>query len=88
MNYRVQRHMLRDRRVLSTSKTTSVPEGVAEEGVAAPTTRRSEFLLCMDYVWTLCDCGLRRSWFETIMVLIVDVVCELWTWFVNCGCDL
>ena len=55
--------MLRDRRVLSTSKTSSsmVLEGVAtflvaEEGVAkTPTARRSEFdyRLCMDYVYTL-----------------------------------
>jgi hypothetical protein len=50
MNCRVQCHVLRDRRVLSTSKTTSsmVPEGaatflVAEEGVAkTPIARRSE----------------------------------------------
>jgi hypothetical protein len=50
MNCRVQRHMLRDRRVLSTYKTSSsmVLEGVAtflvaEEGVAKThTARRSE----------------------------------------------
>jgi hypothetical protein len=63
MNCRVQCQMLRDRRVLPTSKTSSsmVLEGVAtflvaEEGVAKTlTTHMSEFdyRLCMDYVYTL-----------------------------------
>jgi hypothetical protein len=46
----------------------------------------SEFLLCalvMDYVWTLLWMWL---WFETIMVLIVDVVCEFCIETVYCIC--
>jgi hypothetical protein len=95
MNCRVQCHMLRDRRVLSTSKTTSsmVPEGVAtflvaEEGVAkTPTARRSE--TCREWVclWTMyglyygCDCGI-ETMFETVMDYVWN------NYGIDCGCGL
>ena len=99
MNCRVQRHMLMDRRVVSTSKTSSsmVLEGVAtflvaEEGVAkTPTARRSEewvvsvyYGLFMD-LWTIYGLWTGLIWMDYGMCFVnyVNVFCELCILLVN-----
>jgi hypothetical protein len=98
--------MLRDRRVLSTSKTISsmVPEGVATflvrrewPKLPQPAGVRlgvSEFVygLCMDFIMdviVVLKLCLKQLWtmFETIMVLIVDVVCKFCIETVYCIYD-